>query len=277
MRISDLSNLHETRVVTIDGTPYTVESLGEFETDETGTASCETGRSLGRLHPDPLDRHLAVDRQPRRRSSRRASSRRRTARSRPKAARSRSRSTMPKTTAIAGRRADRHRGRHASAGVTGANGCAIFGNLPGGELHAEPLGADAGRQRRQTAGAAGDQRRRREHQHGGPPVRRPGAVSRSNFETRVGGKLVPSSADAVVVFNSGMQLPKAFGTPGDAAAAVTATPLFPFTSPYAVYAGSCDEQRPHSTGRIDAAGNGREAVVSANGTTEVTIELPACT
>ena len=43
MRISDLVNLHETEVVTIAKTPYTVDSVATFETDENGTASCEEG------------------------------------------------------------------------------------------------------------------------------------------------------------------------------------------------------------------------------------------
>src|SRR4029077_9354958 len=43
MRISDLSNLHQSKVVTIEKTPYTITSAAEFETDKTGTASCEKG------------------------------------------------------------------------------------------------------------------------------------------------------------------------------------------------------------------------------------------
>ena len=43
MRISALSNLLQTKVVTIEKTPYTVESAAEYQTDKTGTASCKDG------------------------------------------------------------------------------------------------------------------------------------------------------------------------------------------------------------------------------------------
>jgi hypothetical protein len=93
------------------------------------------------------------------------------------------------------------------------------------------------------------------------------------FETTVGGELVPSSADAVVAYNSGMQAARVFGTPGTPQAEVTATPLFPFTSAYSVYAGSCIENNP-AVGEIAPEGAVGEAIVSAKGTTPVTIVLP---
>ena len=43
MRISDLSNLNQTRTVNQDGQTYTIHSLAEYQTDATGTQSCEAG------------------------------------------------------------------------------------------------------------------------------------------------------------------------------------------------------------------------------------------
>ena len=76
---------------------------------------------------------------------------------------------------------------------------------------------------------------------------------------------MPSSADSVVAFNSGMTVAKAFGTPGTPQAEVTATPLFPFTSPYSVYAGSCEENNPSLAGESTAPGTIAEALVAAGG------------
>ena len=98
-----------------------------------------------------------------------------------------------------------------------------------------------------------------------------GGTIKAKFQTWVGGVLVPSSGDSVVVFNSHMQQPKAFGTPGTAQEKVTATPVFPFASPYVVYAGSCQKDDPGEAALEDAVAEG---TVSAKGTTEVTLKLP---
>ena len=43
MRVSDLSNLNQTRNVSQDGQTYTIHSRAEYQTDATGTQSCEAG------------------------------------------------------------------------------------------------------------------------------------------------------------------------------------------------------------------------------------------
>ena len=60
---------------------------------------------------------------------------------------------------------------------------------------------------------------------------------------------------------------------GGASGQVTATPLFPFTSPYSLYAGICGSDDPHvvSSGAVTDA----SAAVSAGGNTPVTLTLPA--
>ena len=76
---------------------------------------------------------------------------------------------------------------------------------------------------------------------------RPGSIQNINFRTRdYSNNLVASTADSVIVSNTGMQLAKQF-TPisgGRAANISTTSTLFPFTSPYAVYAGTCSADTP---------------------------------
>ena len=59
MRVASLNRLSQTRTVTLNGTPFTIESDGVFVNNKTGTSSCGQGSLLGRLRPDHLDRHLA--------------------------------------------------------------------------------------------------------------------------------------------------------------------------------------------------------------------------
>ena len=59
------------------------------------------------------------------------------------------------------------------------------------------------------------------------------------------GRIVaPANADSVLVFNTGLSLARTFGTIGTPQASITAAPLFPFTSDYAVYAGICERRQP---------------------------------
>ena len=76
---------------------------------------------------------------------------------------------------------------------------------------------------------------------------RPGSIQSINFRTRdYSNALVTSSADSVIVSNTGMSLNKQFTPPGGvrATSITTASTLYPFTSPYAVYAGSCASNNP---------------------------------
>jgi Tfp pilus assembly protein PilV len=76
---------------------------------------------------------------------------------------------------------------------------------------------------------------------------RPGSISNINFKTRdYTNTLVTSSADSVIVGNTGMQTSKQFTPPGGvrATSITTTATLFPFTSPYAVYAGTCASDNP---------------------------------
>jgi len=272
MRISALSNLVQTKVVRVQDTPYTIESAAIFQTDSTGTASCDTGSasadyieirstiswpSIGDRPPVVVQSLVAPP--------------------------NGSISTKSGSLAVQIVNAEGEgienvvltgTGTKAFSGLTGPNGCAVFGNLPAGqytlELSGPVLYDENGKAPQpQPTSVVAESTNTLVLQYD-----QPGDIEAS-FQTYVKGALVPSSADAVMIFNSGMDLAKAFGTPGTPHEKVTATPLFPFSSAYAVYAGTCEGNNPAQGGESVPAGTVGEAIVSANGTTPVTVLLPA--
>ena len=268
MRISALVNLHETKTVKVDNTPYTVDSLATFETDENGTASCKEGEASA----DYVQIRSTV-------SWPTLGSRKPVVQTSLVAPPNGSISANSGTLAVQIENAElggvpnvwlSGTGAATFSGVTGENGCAIFGDLPAGNYTLTLSGGSL------------------VEKNGNPPE--PIATSvveestntlvlqydfggniEADFETTVDGELVPSSAGSIVVYNSGMLVPKVFGAPGEPQAAVTATPLFPFASAYSVYAGSCKKNAPPSD---VPEGTVAEAGVSPKGTTPVTIVLP---
>jgi Tfp pilus assembly protein PilV len=276
MRISDLSNLSQTRTVTEDGTDYTVVSRGTFVTDSTGTASCDEGTSSA----DYIQTTTSVTWP--------------------------TIGTRPAVTAQSiisppnGAVASDHgalaievddaqnngipnvpvsgSGAGTFSGSTGSTGCVIFGDLPAGDYSLSVSGI--------TTGYV-------DHD-GNPPTAHPTSVIGQStntvvlqyanpgsipvaFTSRVGGSLIASKADSVVVFNTGMTTADQFGTAGTLASAITATPLFPFSSPDTVYAGLCEGDNPNP----DAASPApvpqaiASVTVPAGGSSPATIQLPA--
>lgn len=273
MRISALSNLRETKTVTIEKTPYTVESAAEYETDKTGTASCAKGTasadyiqirstiswpSIGSREP-VVEQSLVAP--PNGSVS----------------AKSGSLAVQIENAENGGVEGVGLSGSGAGtfSGVTGSNGCAIFGDLPAGNYTLTLSGAslvdkngEAPKPQSTSVVEESTNTLALQYDFGGSVA--------AKFETRVNGELVPSHADSIVAFNSGMQTAKAFGTPGTLASEVTATPLFPFTSAYSVYAGTCIENDPSLEGKEALPESAiAEPIVSAKETTPVTIELPA--
>lgn len=269
MRISALSNLHQTKVVTIEKTPYTIESAAQAVTDTTGTASCEeeaadpryirisskiTWPSLGSRAPVEEQSSVAPP----------------------------NGSISAKSGSLVVQIEDAENegvsdvslsgvGAGTFYGVTGANGCAIFDDLLAGNYTLSLSGALL------------------LDKNGEPPAPMETSVVQestntlvlqydvggrivADFQTMIEGEPVPSKADAVIVYNGGMLAPKAYGTPGELHKEITAEPLFPFSSPYAVYAGTCQENNPGELAPEGAVGQG---IVSSKGTTPVTITLPA--
>jgi hypothetical protein len=272
MKISDLSNYTRTKTEFVEGTEYTVHSLATFQTDSTGTASCDAGTAKA----DYIEIRATVTWPSRGERP-------------PVVAQSLVAPPNGSISAESGSLAVKVEdatseglegiglagsGPDSFSGVTGENGCAVFGNLSEGSYTLNV-----------TTGGLVDR-------NGNPPVPkvtsvvaegtntialqydRPGEIA-VDFRTRIGGELVAASTETVVAFNSGMDLAKAFGEPGAAQELVGATPLFPFESAYTVYAGSCTANNPVNWGLPEPPPAMADALVSAGGTTPVTLELPA--
>jgi Tfp pilus assembly protein PilV len=159
--------------------------------------------------------------------------------------------------------------------TTNVEGCATFPNLAAGSHSVEARGEDANLVSPTKSGYV-------ETVLGGVGAGAakvtkfiydsPGTIP-VKFQYRVGSSAVfaPSSADTLTAVHATMKEAKLFGTPGGTRLSeFQATPLFPFTSPYSVYAGSCESNLP-SVGPALAS-----AIVPAGGIApETTIQLPA--
>lgn len=278
MRISDLANLNQTRTLTRDGTTYTVVSRGDFVTDTTGTASCDTGTaSADYIKTTSTVTWPSMGSRP--------------------AVYAESIVSPPNGSIAADRGAlaievdDAQdngipnvpvsgSGAGSFSGTTGPTGCVIFGNLAAGNYNLSVSGIASGYV---------------DHD-GSPPTSHPTSVVGQStntvvlqyanpgsipvsFTTKAGSSLVASKADSIMVFNTGMSTPKTFGTPGTLATTIPATPLFPFSSPVAVYAGTCEGDNPNPS---DAAPPPvpqaiASVTVPAGGSAPATIQLPGLT
>ncbi len=276
MRISALSNLNQTRVVTQDGTPYTVDSRAEYQTDATGTASCEAGTaaadyikisstvswpSVGTRPPVQAATLVAP----------------------PNGSVSASSGSLAvgienaQNVGIPGIGLSGS-GAGSFSGTTGATGCAVFGDLPAGNYTLSLSGIGSGLVDRDglppgpiDTSVVAESTNTVVLQYDDP-----GAVD-VTFTTRIGGTLVASSADSIVAYNTGMTAPRLFGVPGTPSAQLDATSMFPFTSPYAVYAGTCEGDNPNPTDEDNPPGAPAiaDVLVPQGSTTSAVIELPA--
>jgi hypothetical protein len=101
------------------------------------------------------------------------------------------------------------------------------------------------------------------------------------FQYRVGSstEFKPAAADSLLFVNNGMTSSRVFWTASGAReATVNASPLFPFKSPYSVYAGACAVNNPNPEEKPTAPGAAAMASVTApaGGTAApVVLQLPA--
>ena len=287
LRIGDLANWSSTRRVLEDGTElaagtdcpvagqtcYTITSSTQFLNEPAATSTCASGTGsrdflqlnvsvswtgMGALHPvTACDDHLSTKRFARAEQRVAAGADRR---------RERQRDLR--------RHTDGQRGGilHRDHGIERLRAMA---QPAGRELRDERLrgGLGTGRPGRQPAAwehahcPADRKRRGPGDQHGEPQYDRPGSIEGINFRTRsYSGSLVTSSADSAVVSASGMTQGRVYGTPGGARQSTfnTGSNLFPFTSPYTVYGGSCSANDP--TADASAAGAYGSATVPPGGT-----------
>ncbi|MDX6602186.1 MAG: hypothetical protein QOF13_1388 [Solirubrobacterales bacterium] len=140
--------------------------------------------------------------------------------------------------------------------TTDETGCAIFGDIPKGNYTMTPsapgLVAENGKPPSQKTVGVSEQ--------GTQPVELrydlPGSFT-APFVYRVGSttEFKESSQNSIMVFNQGMETAKSFSSVGGIPApTVEAKELFPFTSPYAVYAGSCTSNNPNPKSESGAPG-----------------------
>lgn len=278
MRLATLNRLNETRTVTLNETVFTVRSTGAFINDTTSTPSCGEGTSSadyvqitsavtwpgmrgsekaeiesilspsnGSLDPNNGTIAFSVKNQPQQ--------------------------PMPgvSVTSVGG----------AINGLTDAAGCAVFADLPGGDYNVTVSGAAAG-----LINKSGKSSEEQKVTVVGGDTKtvnfefdKPGTVP-LQFKYRVGNttEFKPATADAVVGFNSGMSQARILGTPGGTRQeTLNATPLFPFSSAYTFYAGSCVSNNPDPKGEFPALAPAFANVVAPAGGTAApaTIQLPA--
>jgi Tfp pilus assembly protein PilV len=275
LKISQLSGLDQTTTVAAGDTDYSVHSVGAFVNDATGTASCDEGTSssdyititstvswpsIGSRPPTviksivaPPNGSLAEDRG--------------------------ALSVVVRNAAGVGIAGIGLSGSGAGtfSGSTGSTGCVLFTNLPEGNYTLTPstasgvVDANGLAPAPLTVSVVG--------QSTNTVVLRydtPGSIKVS-FTTRISGSVQPTTADSIVVFNTGMAQAATFGTIGTNAGFLIATPLFPFTSPDAVYAGNCTANNPDPTDLTNppAAAAMADVNVISNQTVNATIQLPA--
>jgi Tfp pilus assembly protein PilV len=256
MRIAELAGHDQTRNITQDGQSYTVRSQAVFVDEPATTSTCATGSgsrdylqirstvtwpSIGSRPPVSIASVVSPP----------------------------NGSIVPNSGALLVSVKDSRdagvpgvslsgSGAGSFSGSTGPTGCVLWRNLPTGNYTMTVGGAANGKV----------------DPDGNPPAAQtvsivaqstntvnlvldsPGSISNVTFRTRdYSNNLVTSSADGLVADNTGMAVSKVYNAPGGVRAtsiSTTAT-LFPFTSPYSVYAGTCGSNNPGSGGALGSA------------------------
>jgi Tfp pilus assembly protein PilV len=284
MRVANLNRLNQTRTVTVNGTPFTVVSTGTFVNDVSGTTSCGQGTSSADYvkvsstvtWPSIGSRPAAAIQ---------------SIITPPNGSLDPSHGTLTisvmnaASAPIAGIGLS-GTGAGTFSGTTDTSGCSMFPDQPSGNYTVTPSGVASGLI----------------DKDGNPPSPQTVSVMAGSttaytllfdkagsvpveFKYREGStsNFKASSADSIVAFNTGMTTAKAFSPPGGSPggprfSSITATPLFPFTSPDTFYAGACSGNNPNPESEVNPPGAAAMASVAvpANGTAPPqTIQLPA--
>jgi Tfp pilus assembly protein PilV len=147
-------------------------------------------------------------------------------------------------------------GAKTATATTDANGCAIFVEMPEGNYTLKPsapglVDVNGKPPAQKTVGVAVAMEKPVELRYD-----LPGSLV-APFVYRVGSttEFKESSQSSIMVFNQDMTTARAFSSTGGVpAVSIGAKELFPFTSPYAVYAGSCTANNPNPGSDPKAAG-----------------------
>lgn len=279
MRISALNRLKTTKSVTVDGSTYTVESVGTFVNNTTGTVSCAKGQTsadyvqitssvtwpgLGKRPAVTMQSIIAPS--------------------------NGSLNALHGTltiNAVNGAGAPLAgvglslSGTATASGSTNSEGCANFADMPPGKYTLTPsapglVGVSGEAPKSQSAEVVSSSTKTVDLRYD-----LPGALQ-VQFEHRVGSTSTFKAAkmDSLYVYHGEMgTLGKAFLTSGGAREPqVTATSLFPFATGYKVYAGACDLNNPNPKDEKEAPGapaTGTVLAPSGKTAAPVTIKVPS--
>jgi Tfp pilus assembly protein PilV len=270
MRIADLSGLNQTRTVTLDGLNYSVRSLSTFVNEPATTSTCAAGTgsrdliqvtstvtwsSIGTRPPVTVSSLVSPP----------------------------NGSVVPNSGSLLASVKDSRAagisgvtmtgsGPGSFSGTTAAGGCVLWRNLPQGTYSLGFGGTAAGKV----------------DEEGNPPAAQtvsvvagatntvsyvfdtPGRIQNIAFRTRdYSNNLDVITWDSVVLDQTGMDSARAF-TFARALNFTTPTSIFPFTSPYSVYAGTCGLNNPGS-----GSGMGSSTVPIGGTVTGPTLQLPS--
>lgn len=274
MKVSQLGNLRETREVVRDDVTYTVVSTGNYVSDSSGTTDCsgestasyvaiESSVSWGSLRGRPPVRLETLITPP-------------------------GGPITPDKGALAVSTTDGEsapiegvtitgNGPTTFSGITNANGCVIFANLPEGNY---TMSAAALAGYVDNDGNLPIDRNTSVTGLGTNVVAlqlaRPGQINVSYRTRPRGTNTQPASTnfDTATVFNVGMTAPKSFGTAGTMTSTLAAGPLFPFDSPINVYGGGCTAHNPAGKSGVPATATAN-VIVPQGGSVGATVDLPA--
>jgi type II secretory pathway pseudopilin PulG len=278
MRLASLNRLDQTRTVTLNKTQFQVRSRGVFINDNTSTPSCGEGTStadyveitssvswygmdpgekakiVSVLSPsngslDPNHGTIAFS------------------------VKTQLQEPVPNVY-VSG-------GSGAFAGYTDAAGCAVFADLPTGNYTATVSGSGTGmvaksgeESEKKTISVVGGDTKTENFEFA-PPGEIP-----VQFTYRVGtsGSLPPAKSPAIVAFNSGMSGGTAktiWSATGEPALSIDAKSLFPFSSSYYLYAGSCAANNPEPEKNPAYAAATANVIAPAGGTAALAkLQLP---
>jgi type II secretory pathway pseudopilin PulG len=281
MRLGTLNHLDESWPIALNKTQFTVHSLGVFVNDKTSTVSCIKGSSSA-----DYVQLTSIVTWPGMKNSEKAKIVSLLSQSNGSLDPNNGTLAVSVTTEALEPQANvrvygTSTGGGAFDGYTDAAGCAHFPDLPAVPISNYTMTADA-----TAAGLVNKDGKSIEQKTVGVKANeaenvplqfdRPGTIP-LNFKYRVGstGTFATATADSVVAYNGLMTTAKIVGTPGGTReATINATPLFPFTSAYTLYPGSCSTNNPNTAGQNPT---GVATVVAPRGATTApaTIQLLA--
>jgi Tfp pilus assembly protein PilX len=246
LRIADLATLNQSRTVTQDGTPYTITSVVTLQIETASTSTCASGTgSRDYLRATSTVTWPSIGSRPPITASGVVSPP--------------SGSIIPNAGALLVSLTDSRAaplqnaaltgsGAGSFSGTTGSAGCVLWRNLPAGNYSLSVGGSAASMvdvngkpPAPQTVSVVDQSTNTVQLQYD-----LPGTINNIRFTAPAYTTNLPTAfnVDSAIIFNSGMQTSKQVGTPGSPVPSLSAGSLFPFTSPYSVYAGLCDQNNP---------------------------------